>query len=48
MSVRKVTYLVIGPPISPWNVGLTMMNLGFSNKRDGKDKQHEIQLFIHH
>jgi hypothetical protein len=42
--------LVIGPTIS-YNrgiVALKMMILGFSNKRGEKDKQHEVQIFIHH
>ena len=42
--------LVIGPPIS-YNrgiVALKMMILRFSNKRVEKDKQHEVQIFIHH
>jgi hypothetical protein len=28
-------------------VALKMMILGFSNKRVEKDKQHEVQKFIH-
>jgi hypothetical protein len=43
-------FLVIGPPIS-YNhgiVALKMMLLGFSNKRVEKDKQHEVEIFIHH
>ncbi len=42
--------LVIGPPISYYRgiVALKMMILGFSNKRVEKDKQHEVQIFIHH
>jgi hypothetical protein len=42
--------LVIGPPIS-YNrgiVALKMIILGFINKRVEKDKQHEVQIFIHH
>jgi hypothetical protein len=41
--------LVIGPPIS-YNrgiVALKMMILGFNNKKVEKDKQHEVQKFIH-
>ena len=47
--MRKVKYLVIRLPIS-YNRGILaskMMILEFSNKRGGKDKQHEIQIFIH-
>ena len=29
-------------------VALKMMILGFSKKRVEKDKQHEVQIFIHH
>ena len=29
------------------NLAYKMMILGFGNERGGKDKQHEIQLFIH-
>jgi hypothetical protein len=49
LAVKTVKYLVIGPPI-PYNceiLALKIMILGFSNKRGGKDKQHEIQIFIY-
>ena len=48
-GAQKHQYLVIGPPIS-YNRGILaykIMILGFSNKRGGKDNQHEMQIFIH-
>jgi hypothetical protein len=38
--VKKTKYLVIGPLVS-YNRGLNDIFLGFSNKKIGKDKQHE-------